>query len=421
MCRVPPLPPKRDTSCHRRVCMQIQPSRISRLPFSGVHENAAQSLKMTEVQIDTSRLPPVQEVCRDFAVLEDGALAYSLQEQEIEQHYTSNIQKNQLVQKDIRIAKKLQDLEEEARRKHQLSEQQRELEDRDSDIARATPEDIRREAEESCQRKAKDQEIAKQLQDLEEESLQKKQQLWLRSSSPTQRGGGEDDSLGPLNWVTAELELQNQQQVQQDEELARELQAEEVARLKARKNRERHNDYRAAQVAQDEEIARYMQDQELKAQWRSPRRSKAMTGAGASGKGTTMEEAAPSSSPSQEEAQESCGTALPTGLWSSDSSEVPTNGGQPDIRLSLRPQLCRNIAEDLDPTFRAQRAEAPAGMVALCSRAAAAPGGRSVPAGGFFDYPDELGEPAFVSPTKRQPEKVGRQKPRDKKEGCKQQ
>nr|XP_034976420.1 coiled-coil domain-containing protein 50-like isoform X2 [Zootoca vivipara] len=421
MCRVPPLPPKRDTSCHRRVCMQIQPSRISRLPFSGVHENAAQSLKMTEVQIDTSRLPPVQEVCRDFAVLEDGALAYSLQEQEIEQHYTSNIQKNQLVQKDIRIAKKLQDLEEEARRKHQLSEQQRELEDRDSDIARATPEDIRREAEESCQRKAKDQEIAKQLQDLEEESLQKKQQLWLRSSSPTQRGGGEDDSLGPLNWVMAELELQNQQQVQQDEELARELQAEEVARLKARKNRERHNDYRAAQVAQDEEIARYMQDQELKAQWRSPRRSKAMTGAGASGKGTTMEEAAPSSSPSQEEAQESCGTALPTGLWSSDSSEVPTNGGQPDIRLSLRPQLCRNIAEDLDPTFRAQRAEAPAGMVALCSRAAAAPGGRSVPVVGFFDYPDELGEPAFVPPTKRQPEKVGRQKPRDKKEGCKQQ
>ncbi|XP_077787564.1 uncharacterized protein LOC114602367 isoform X2 [Podarcis muralis] len=383
---------------------------------------------MTEVQIDTSRLPPVQEVCRDFAVLEDGALAYSLQEQEIEQHYTSNIQKNQLVQKDIRIAKKLQDLEEEARRKHQLSEQQKELEDRDSEIARAIQEDIRREVEESCQRKEKDQEIAKQLQDLEEENLQKKQQLWLRSSSATQREGGEgirswrrDDSLGPLNWVMAELELQNQQQLQQDEELARELQAEEVACLKARKNRERHNDYRAAQVAQDEEIARYMQDQELKAQWRSPRRVKAMTGAGARGKGATMEEAAPSSSPSQEEAQESCGATSPTGLWSSDSSEVPTHGGQPDIRLSLRPQLCRNIAEDLDPTFRAQRVEAPAGMVALCSRAAAAPGGHSVPAGSFFDYPDELGEPAFVSPTKRQPEKVGRQKPREKKEGCKQQ
>ncbi|XP_033012902.1 coiled-coil domain-containing protein 50-like [Lacerta agilis] len=400
--------------------------------FSGVHENTARALKMTEVQIDTSRLPPVQEVCRDFAVLEDGALAYSLQEQEIEQHYTSNIQKNQLVQKDIRIAKKLQDLEEEARRKHQLSEQQKELEDRDSEIARAIQEDIRREAEESCQRKEKDQEIAKQLQDLEEDSLQKKQQLWLRSSSATQQEGGEDDSLGPLNWVMAELELQNQQQLQQDEELARELQAEEVARLKARKNRERHNDYRAAQVAQDEEIARYMQDQELKAQWRSPRRSRTMTGVG------TMEEAAPSSSPSQEngpgsvlrgamllscqkEAQESCGAASPTGLWSSDSSEVPPHGGQPDIRLSLRPQLCRNIAEDLDPTFRGQRVEDPAGMVAHCSRAAAAPGGRSVPAGGFFDYPDELGEPAFVSPTKRQPEKVGRQKPRDKKEGCKQQ
>ena len=44
-----------------------------------------------------------------------------------------------------------------------------------------------------------------------------------------------------------------------------------------------------------------------------------------------------------------------------------------------------------------------------------------VPVDGFFDYLDELAGPAFVSPTKRQPEKAGHPKPRDKKEGCKQQ
>ncbi|KAJ6666220.1 hypothetical protein lerEdw1_001125 [Lerista edwardsae] len=84
------------------------------------------ALKMTEVQIDSSQLPPVQDVCRDFAVLEDGALAYCLQEQEIEQHYASNIQKNQLVQRDIRIAKKLQDVEEEESRL-QASEEQKQM------------------------------------------------------------------------------------------------------------------------------------------------------------------------------------------------------------------------------------------------------------------------------------------------------
>ncbi|KAJ8400267.1 hypothetical protein AAFF_G00399610 [Aldrovandia affinis] len=89
-----------------------------------------------ELDIDQSHLPRVQEahteppavpvsvkhtttesgdkeLCQCFAVLEDGALAHNLQEQEIEQYYNSNVQKNQLFQNDIRIAKRLQDEEEE--------------------------------------------------------------------------------------------------------------------------------------------------------------------------------------------------------------------------------------------------------------------------------------------------------------------
>lgn len=44
-----------------------------------------------------------------------------------------------------------------------------------------------------------------------------------------------------------------------------------------------------------------------------------------------------------------------------------------------------------------------------------------VPVDGFFDYLDDVSESTFVSPTKRQPEKVGRQKSKEKKDGCKQQ
>ncbi|GCC39085.1 hypothetical protein chiPu_0023110, partial [Chiloscyllium punctatum] len=64
--------------------------------------------------------------CRGFAVLEDGALAHNLQEQEIEQHYASNIEKNKLVRQDVCVAKKLQD-EEELEAKHYSREHQQEM------------------------------------------------------------------------------------------------------------------------------------------------------------------------------------------------------------------------------------------------------------------------------------------------------
>ncbi|XP_048374449.1 coiled-coil domain-containing protein 50-like isoform X1 [Sphaerodactylus townsendi] len=355
---------------------------------------------MTGVQIDSSRLPPVQEVCRDFAVLEDGALAYCLQEQENEQHYTSNIQKNQLVQKDIQIAKKLQGMEDEERKLHS-SEEQKQIEESDSEIARAIQEDIQRKAEESRQREEKDQELAKQLQDLEEEAIrQKKKQMFENSN------GERGDDTEPLHWVIANLELQTLEQLRQDEELAQRLQEEEHTSIRARKNRERNDDYRAAQVAQDEEIARYMQEQELKAQWRS---------SGRDGEAESNKEARSLSerrrSQGIEEAQLGCGAASPAKVQSLERSDVPSSAGHAD----MRPQLCRNIAEDLDPTFKAKRTEPPPDVSGVCSQV------RPVPVDGLFDYMDETSEPTFVSPTKRQPEKAGRQKSRDKKEGCKQQ
>uniref|UniRef100_A0A8C5WEJ1 Coiled-coil domain-containing protein n=1 Tax=Leptobrachium leishanense TaxID=445787 RepID=A0A8C5WEJ1_9ANUR len=134
---------------------------------------------MTDVPIDKSSLPRVNEVCRDFAVLEDGALAHCLQEQEIEQHYASNIRKNKLVQKDIRIAKKLQD-EEDLQCKVFSLEKQKQIEELDSEYARAIQEELQRKALECLQREEEDKEIAKRLQQLEEEELHRNKQDWSK-------------------------------------------------------------------------------------------------------------------------------------------------------------------------------------------------------------------------------------------------
>ncbi|XP_066546603.1 eukaryotic translation initiation factor 3 subunit A isoform X1 [Amia ocellicauda] len=120
---------------------------------------------MTELEIDQSHLPRVQEVCQCFAVLEDGALAHNLQEQEIEQYYSSNVQKSQLVQRDTRIARRLQDEEEERSRRQQDT---RHIEEQDSEYARAIQEELQRRAEEALRREEEDEEIAKRLQQEEE-------------------------------------------------------------------------------------------------------------------------------------------------------------------------------------------------------------------------------------------------------------
>ncbi|KAI3357504.1 hypothetical protein L3Q82_015918, partial [Scortum barcoo] len=131
---------------------------------------------MAELEIDQSNLPRVEEVCQCFAVLEDGALAHNLQEQEIEQYYSTNIQKNQLVQNDIRIAKRLQDEEEEQRAQQSalLRQASRLLEEQDFEYARIIQEEIQRCAEEAQRREQDDEEIAKRLQEEEEQRIKRR-------------------------------------------------------------------------------------------------------------------------------------------------------------------------------------------------------------------------------------------------------
>uniref|UniRef100_A0A8D0H823 Coiled-coil domain-containing protein n=1 Tax=Sphenodon punctatus TaxID=8508 RepID=A0A8D0H823_SPHPU len=367
---------------------------------------------MTEVQIDCSQLPPVQEICRDFAVLEDGALAHCLQEQEVEQHYASNVQKHQLVQKDIRIAKKLQDVEDQER-KLCSSDLQKQIEESDSEFARAIQEEIQRKAQECQQREEKDKEIAKRLQELEKEEIQR--QKWRLKNSDKTRDENAQLLCGvdSLNRQMEELDLQSQKQLQQDEELARRLQEEEATRTRAKRNRERNDDYRAAQVAQDEEIARYMQEQELKAQQRS---HKIDLGLEDNSEGSSLSEQRQSRDKKNYERSDSGEAASPARGRTLEKTDLPVQGGSTE---RTKKQLPRNIAEDLDPTFKSKKTEPVADVFAVCSQAAAQ--SHTIPVDGLFDYMDDTMEPAFVSATKRHSEKLGRQKSRDKKEGCKQQ
>ncbi|KAM6928813.1 coiled-coil domain-containing protein 187 isoform 2-T3 [Lycodopsis pacificus] len=362
---------------------------------------------MAELEIDQSNLPRVQEVCQCFAVLEDGALAHNLQEQEIEQYYTTNIQKNQLVQNDIRVAKMLQDEEEEeqAQQSTLLRQASRQLEMEDFEYARVIQEEIQRCAEEARMREQEDEEIAKRMQEKEKQRTTRisRGQEGRSEGAPLQAEPGE-----------ARLDLGELRQVLQDEELALELQDEEERRL--RRNSQPspcrsypEGDFRVAQVAQDEEIARFMQKQEIK----SKRRSRELEGPASWREHSTMigvhDRRAARDRPVRRERLDSEGLPSPT----EDCS--PEN--QPPSPISTLPQVqqIRNIAEELDPTFQARRES-----IESLRAAPAGPTCQSLPMppSGLHDL---LEEATFVPPTKRQTDKSGRAKSKEKKENCKQQ
>uniref|UniRef100_A0A8C5QLF2 Coiled-coil domain containing 50 n=1 Tax=Leptobrachium leishanense TaxID=445787 RepID=A0A8C5QLF2_9ANUR len=122
---------------------------------------------MTEITIDNSKLPGVKEVVRDFGVLEDHTLAHTLQEQEIEHHLSTNIQRNRLVKHDLKVAKQLQE-EEDLRAQTRLKKQHNELELLDVEIAQEIQEKLVIDAERRRRQEEKDEDIARLLQEREE-------------------------------------------------------------------------------------------------------------------------------------------------------------------------------------------------------------------------------------------------------------
>ncbi|KTG40860.1 hypothetical protein cypCar_00020695 [Cyprinus carpio] len=213
-------------------------------------------------------------------------------------------------------------------------------------------------AEEARRQEKEDEEIAKQLQ--EEEEMEMRRQR-------VAAGCNDNDCVSPLCEGLGVWE-----QMLQDAEMARRLQEEEDTlphREQFPQSSGSEVDFIAAQVAQDESL------QMLRERLNSD------------GLHSPVEE--------EDYTIES--------LLSSPSCTV------------LRNQHIHNIAEELDPTFKARKRESQISTSPPSAGLCLAPRN---PHSIFYDY---LPEPTFIPPTKRQSDKAGRHKPKEKKENCKQQ
>ncbi|XP_055672815.1 coiled-coil domain-containing protein 50 isoform X1 [Falco peregrinus] len=139
---------------------------------------------MAGIGIDHSKLPGVKEVCRDFAVLEDHTLAHNLQEQEIEHHLATNVQRNRLVQHDLQVAKQLQE-EEDLKARAQIQKHQKDLERQDCEIAQEIQVKLVFEAEQRRRQEEKDEDIARLLQERELEEEKKRKKRYPESQGHT--------------------------------------------------------------------------------------------------------------------------------------------------------------------------------------------------------------------------------------------
>lgn len=168
----------------------------------------------------------VNEVCREWLVHEDGALAYRLQDEEIREHYTGNKVRNAQVREDLPKAKVEQELE--AMRYQSYVQQQ---EERDAMVAKQIALTLEREERQK------------------ERELQEQMRLQLRL----------DDEV-------TQLELEKHIQEEKDEELARKLQQEEeenaIDTQDGPVDEQFLLDQKIAMEAQDAELAKMLQQKE---------------------------------------------------------------------------------------------------------------------------------------------------------------
>uniref|UniRef100_H9GMF6 Coiled-coil domain containing 50 n=1 Tax=Anolis carolinensis TaxID=28377 RepID=H9GMF6_ANOCA len=216
-------------------------------------------------------------VCRDFAVLEDHTLAHSLQEQEIEHHLATNIQRNRLVQYDLQMAKQLQE-EEDRKARARVQERHKDIERQDCEIAQEIQVKLVIEAEQRRRQEEDDEDIARILQqkELQEEKRRKKPLPPEPVSASPYKEAYYPENRGTKTKGTKETSYSKprpadpQDQEFYDAEIARRLQEEELLANQV--------DTRAAQVAQDEEIARLLMAEEKKKAYKKVReREKAST------------------------------------------------------------------------------------------------------------------------------------------------
>ncbi|XP_015188480.1 PREDICTED: coiled-coil domain-containing protein 50 [Polistes dominula] len=184
----------------------------------------------------------VNEVCREWLVHEDGALAYRLQDEEIKEHYTGNKVRNAQVREDLPRAKVEQELE--AMRYQSYIQQQ---EERDAVVARQIALSLEREEH----LRERGEHHREREEHRRERELQEKMKSQLRLDDET---------------LSMKLEIERRIQEEKDEELARKLQEEEEKRTMndhdSPINEQLLLDQKIAMEAQDAELARMLQEKE---------------------------------------------------------------------------------------------------------------------------------------------------------------
>ncbi|XP_052397260.1 uncharacterized protein LOC127944894 isoform X1 [Carassius gibelio] len=177
-------------------------------------------------------------------------------------------------------------------------------------------------------------------------------------------------------------------------------------------------DFIVAQVAQDEEIARSMQKQELKAKQRS-RELEPVREYWENERATCDR---------QRHRLDS------EGLHSPFDDFIPDNQLPSQIFVTMQQQAIRYIAKELDPTFQKYSAESEqmnGGLIYLHNTTTSNIFMQGININCSFtglcqNQTSQIGlnspmeEPTFVPPTKRQSDKLGRVKPKEKKENAKQ-
>uniref|UniRef100_A0A2C9LLI6 Coiled-coil domain-containing protein n=1 Tax=Biomphalaria glabrata TaxID=6526 RepID=A0A2C9LLI6_BIOGL len=265
---------------------------------------------MAEAKDDEPTFPrkgKVQEVRKQWAVHEDGALAYQIQNEEIDQHYGMNRYNRRLVREDIPVAKIVQSEEEILRQQERLKELAilKAMAEEDEKVAKRIAEQLKHEkAKPEANAALDDEELARQLQEKEkkryerhlerkrEKKLKQERQLLeeqlardteaarlaLSSDGASERLTESVENLNGVSRVTPSGRIEDdgdfsdfynlpdemdeftrlEIQASQDEELARLLQEQEHKRSKAEVDQDKLRQIEQ----QDEQLARVMQEQE---------------------------------------------------------------------------------------------------------------------------------------------------------------
>ncbi|XP_017052903.1 nuclear transcription factor Y subunit beta isoform X4 [Drosophila ficusphila] len=167
----------------------------------------------------------VNEVCKEWLVREDGALAYKLQSQEINDFYKGNRYRNAVVREDFPTAlhEQIKEKEQAQRRVDAYRRRLTEQEEHDKSVAKEIADKLERDLREQQQRELQQSElIAKQMQEI------------YVNLPPVPPPATRDRSRPPPRPAKASIHLQQQQQQQQQHQTQQQHQAEPSTSQQAR-------------------------------------------------------------------------------------------------------------------------------------------------------------------------------------------